>query len=108
MTANEEGKHTPLYSEHVAAGGRMVEFAGFTLPVQYTSLVAEHWAVRTAAGLFDVSHMGEVFIRGDNAADFVQRVLPVEAHHVVTCEIIGPHGIDVVHAGGTVGELPLE
>jgi aminomethyltransferase len=74
MTADDDGKRTPLYSEHVAAGGRMVPFGGFVLPVQYTSVVAEHTAVRTAAGLFDVSHMGEVFVRGPQAADFVQRV----------------------------------
>ena len=55
MTADDDGKRTPLFSEHVAAGGRMVPFAGFVLPVQYTSVVAEHTAVRTAAGLFGVN-----------------------------------------------------
>jgi len=74
MSEHAEGKHTPLYSEHVAAGGRMVAFAGYVLPVQYTSLAAEHKAVRTAAGLFDVSHMGEIFVRGPGAAAFVQLV----------------------------------
>jgi aminomethyltransferase len=67
-------KKTALYDEHVAAGGRMVEFAGFELPVQYSSLAEEHTAVRTRAGLFDVSHMGEIFIRGSAAFDFVQLV----------------------------------
>ncbi len=67
-------KHTALYDEHVAAGGRMVEFAGYELPVQYTSLADEHTAVRTRAGLFDVSHMGEIFITGPGAFDFVQFV----------------------------------
>ncbi len=65
---------TPLYEEHLAAGGRMVEFAGFELPVQYTSLTEEHQAVRTRAGLFDVSHMGEIVIRGPAALDFVQLI----------------------------------
>ena len=65
---------TALYDEHVAAGGRMVEFAGFELPVQYSSLTEEHTAVRTKAGLFDVSHMGEIFITGPGAFDFVQLV----------------------------------
>ena len=65
---------TPLYEEHVAAGGRMVEFAGFELPVQYKSLTEEHHAVRERAGLFDVSHMGEIAIRGPTALDFVQLV----------------------------------
>jgi aminomethyltransferase len=67
-------RRTALYDEHVAAGGRMVEFAGYELPVQYSSLVAEHTAVRTRAGLFDVSHMGEIFVRGPGAFDFIQLV----------------------------------
>ena len=54
-------KKTPLYEEHLRAGGKMVPFAGYLLPVQYgTGVIAEHMAVRTACGLFDVSHMGEV------------------------------------------------
>lgn len=65
---------TPLYDEHLAAGGRMVPFAGYELPVQYTSVTDEHVAVRTAAGLFDVSHMGEVFVTGPGAFDFIQRI----------------------------------
>jgi aminomethyltransferase len=69
-----QAKRTALYEEHLAAGGRMVEFAGYELPVQYSSIVDEHTAVRTRAGLFDVSHMGEVFITGPGAFDFVQLV----------------------------------
>ena len=74
MAVSDQDKKTPLYDEHVAAGGRMVSFAGFVMPVQYTSVKEEHIAVRTAAGLFDVSHMGEIFIRGPEAFGFVQRV----------------------------------
>jgi aminomethyltransferase len=70
----DERRRTPLFDEHVAAGGRMVDFAGYELPVQYSSIADEHHAVRTQAGLFDVSHMGEVFIRGPRALDFVQRI----------------------------------
>lgn len=59
---------TPLYDRHVSAGGKMVDFAGYELPIQYqTSLVTEHLAVRTKAGLFDVSHMGEFILEGPNA-----------------------------------------
>lgn len=58
---------TPLYERHVALGGKMVPFAGYLLPVQYTDVIAEHMAVRTHAGLFDVSHMGEVVISGPDA-----------------------------------------
>ncbi len=67
-------QRTPLYDEHISAGGRMVPFAGYSLPVQYTSLTEEHNAVRTTAGLFDVSHMGEVFLTGPGAFDFVQNL----------------------------------
>ncbi len=74
MTDTETLQKTPLYEEHIAAGGRMVPFAGYSLPVQYTTLAEEHTAVRTAAGLFDVSHMGEVFITGPKAFEFVQSV----------------------------------
>lgn len=74
MTESASPQKTPLYDEHIAAGGRMVSFAGYSLPVQYTSLAEEHKAVRTAAGLFDVSHMGEVFITGPGAFDFVQKI----------------------------------
>jgi len=74
MAVSALGSKTPLYDEHVAAGGRMVAFAGFVMPVQYSSVKAEHLAVRSAAGLFDVSHMGELFVRGPRALDFVQRV----------------------------------
>jgi aminomethyltransferase len=59
---------TPLYDRHLAAGGQMVEFGGWLMPLQYSSMRAEHLAVRTAAGLFDVSHMGEFDVRGADGA----------------------------------------
>ena len=62
-------RHTPLFDAHKKLGGRMVEFAGWEMPVQYSGVVAEHEAVRTAAGLFDVSHMGEVEFRGKGALE---------------------------------------
>ncbi len=68
-------KHTPLYEAHVSIGARMVEFAGWEMPVQYAGHVQEHMAVREAAGLFDVSHMGEVEIRGADALALVQRII---------------------------------
>ena len=62
-------KKTPLYNSHVALGARMVPFGGWDMPVEYSGITAEHLAVRTAAGLFDVSHMGEVEIAGKDALD---------------------------------------
>ncbi|WP_337844577.1 glycine cleavage system aminomethyltransferase GcvT [Thermus sp.] len=65
-------KETPLYQVHLRHGGRMVEFAGYALPLQYTSIREEHLAVRRGVGVFDVSHMGEFFIRGAEALPFLQ------------------------------------
>jgi aminomethyltransferase len=68
-------KHTPLNDQHIALGGKMVPFAGYSMPVQYPSgITAEHRAVRNACGLFDVSHMGEFMVRGPGALDLVQRI----------------------------------
>ena len=68
-------KRTPLYDRHVAAGARLVPFAGWEMPVQYTGIREEHVAVRTGVGVFDVSHMGEVETTGRDAEAFLQRVL---------------------------------
>ncbi|AKU89808.1 glycine cleavage system aminomethyltransferase GcvT [Vulgatibacter incomptus] len=62
-------RRTPLYDAHVRHGGKLVEFAGWELPVQYKGVIDEHRAVREAAGLFDVSHMGEVFFEGEGALE---------------------------------------
>ena len=71
-----ELKRTPLYAEHLRLGGRMVEFGGFEMPVQYpTGVIKEHMAVRTACGLFDVSHMGEVTMEGPDAVKNLNRLL---------------------------------
>ena len=68
-------KHTPLYDAHVAAGARLVPFAGWDMPVSYEGVRPEHVAVRTACGVFDVSHMGEIETSGPGAADLLQRLL---------------------------------
>jgi aminomethyltransferase len=73
--ASETLKQTPLHAAHVAAGARMVPFGGWEMPVQYSSIIDEHRAVRTRAGLFDVSHMGEVSLTGAGAVGFVQRLV---------------------------------
>src|SRR5271169_1520446 len=67
-------KKTPLNDIHRAAGAKMVPFGGWDMPVEYSGLIAEHNAVRKAAGLFDVSHMGEFEIEGPGALRFLQRV----------------------------------
>ena len=67
-------KKTPFYQQHLAAGGKMVPFAGYLMPVQFAGIIEEHRHVRTKAGLFDVSHMGEVEVRGPEALKFVSCV----------------------------------
>lgn len=74
MTTTEL-KETPLASVHRKFGARMVDFAGWSMPVQYKSIIAEHQAVRTKVGLFDVSHMGEFVVRGSGAHSFVQYLI---------------------------------
>lgn len=72
-------KRTPLYNKHVAAGAKIVPFAGYDMPVSYTGINAEHEAVRTALGMFDVSHMGEFIVKGPGALDLIQRVTSNDA-----------------------------
>jgi aminomethyltransferase len=68
-------RRTPLYDRHAAAGAKLVPFAGWEMPVQYEGIRQEHVAVRTGAGLFDVSHMGEIRTTGPDAERFLQRIL---------------------------------
>ncbi len=69
-------RRTPLHDCHVRAGAKLVAFAGWEMPVRYSSEIDEHKAVRQAAGLFDVSHMGEIHVHGPGALDFLQRLTP--------------------------------
>jgi aminomethyltransferase len=73
------GLRTPLYDWHVAHGARMVDFGGWDMPVQYTTIIDEHTAVRTGAGLFDVSHMGRLSFAGPDSLSLIQRVFTNDA-----------------------------
>lgn len=103
------GRHTPLYDRHVAAGARMVDFAGYDMPLQYSGIRDEHVAVRERAGVFDVSHMGEVIVNGSGAADFVQRLVtndvsrlaPDQAMYSVMCNDGGGIVDDVIVMRGS-------
>ncbi len=75
-------RRTPLYDAHVAAGAKIVPFAGFEMPVQYTGIREEHLAVRTAVGVFDVSHMGQVETRGPEALEAVQRLVSNDVRRI--------------------------
>jgi aminomethyltransferase len=100
----EEGlRHTPLYDEHKDLGARLVDFAGYEMPVQYSGIKAEHEAVRTHAGLFDVSHMGEAIFRGPDAEAAVQRLVTRDVGRLE----VGQAGYSAVcyEDGGTVDDV---
>ncbi|MCW3093410.1 MAG: gcvT, partial [Ferruginibacter sp.] len=76
-------KSTPFTDKHIALGARMAEFAGFNMPISYSGILDEHAAVRNNAGVFDVSHMGEFILKGENALDLIQRVTSNDASKLV-------------------------
>ncbi len=75
MSRDDSMKRTPLFDIHISSGAKMIEFAGWEMPVQYTTILEEHRAVRTGAGAFDVSHMGDILIRGEGAEELVRILL---------------------------------
>lgn len=76
---NHQMKNTPFTQKHIALGAKMAEFAGYNMPISYSGINDEHAAVRTNAGIFDVSHMGEFILKGDKALDLIQRVTSNDA-----------------------------
>jgi len=68
-------RRTPLFERHVAGGAKLVEFAGWEMPVEYAGVRQEHMAVREACGIFDVSHMGQIETSGPQALELLQRLL---------------------------------
>jgi aminomethyltransferase len=99
----EELKRTPLYDEHKELAARLVDFAGYEMPVQYEGIKAEHEAVRNHAGLFDVSHMGEAVFRGPDAEAAVQRLVTRDVGRLD----VGQAGYSAVcyEDGGTVDDV---
>ncbi len=96
-------KPTIFYDIHKAAGAKLVDFAGFAMPVQYSSIINEHKAVRTAVGVFDVSHMGEVFVRGEKAAEFVQKITVNDVTKLFPGRV--QYSAMCYHDGGIVDDL---
>ncbi len=105
MTDGAALRRSSLYEAHRAAGGRMVAFAGWEMPVQYAGLVEEHLAVRTRVGLFDVSHMGEVLIEGPRALEAVQRLITNDARRLAVGQ--GLYTPMCNPAGGVIDDLTL-
>ena len=76
-------KNTPFTEKHIALGAKMAEFAGYNMPISYSGINDEHHAVRKNAGVFDVSHMGEFILKGENALDLIQRVTTNDASKLI-------------------------
>jgi aminomethyltransferase len=98
-------RRTSLYDAHVAAGGRLVPFAGWELPIQYAGISEEHEAVRTRAGLFDVSHMGEIVVEGPGALDTVQRLITNNAARLEVGQ--GLYSPMCLGSGGIIDDLTV-
>jgi aminomethyltransferase len=96
-------KRTALYEKHLALGGKLVEFGGWEMPVQYTSISDEHLAVRRAAGLFDISHMGEVTVSGVAAADFLNQLLTNDIRKLTPG--LGQYSLMCNERGGVIDDL---
>ncbi len=98
-----ENKKTCLYDNHVALGALMSPFGGFIMPIQYSSIIDEHNAVRQHCGVFDVSHMGEVFITGNDAKKFVNHIFTNDITNAPIGQIY--YGMMLYPDGGTVDDL---
>ena len=90
-------KQTILHDNHVKLGAKMVDFAGWHMPVQYTSIIEEHKTVRESVGIFDVSHMGEIFIKGPDALKLLNKLVPQDISKLtdskaVYCQLTNKQG----------------
>jgi aminomethyltransferase len=98
-----ENKKTCLYDKHVALGALISPFAGFEMPIQYSNITDEHVAVRTACGVFDVSHMGEVTVKGPDAERYVQHIFTNDVKGAPDGQVF--YGMMCYENGGTVDDL---
>src|SRR6478752_7326720 len=96
-------KRTPLFATHQKLGGKLIEFGGWEMPVQYTSIMDEHLTVRNAAGLFDISHMGEVLVQGPDAERFLNQTLTNDICKLATGQ--GQYTLMCNESGGAVDDL---
>ena len=94
---------TPLHEKHVELGARMMAFGGFDMPVQYSGIIEEHMAVRQEAGLFDISHMGEVYVRGPAARSFIQQLVTNDVEQLHDARAM--YTVMCTPSGGIVDDL---
>ena len=103
LTVDQENKRTCLYDRHVALGALISPFGGFDMPIQYLGIVPEHLAVRQHVGVFDVSHMGEVSVKGPQAEKYVQHIFTNDVKDAPVGKIY--YGMMCYEDGGTVDDL---
>ena len=96
-------KRTALFSAHQKLGAKLIDFGGWEMPVQYTSITDEHLAVRNAAGIFDISHMGEVTVSGAAAAEFLNSLLTNDIRKLAPGE--GQYTLMCNERGGVIDDL---
>src|SRR5215469_9027517 len=96
-------KRTCLFSAHQKLGAKLIDFGGWEMPVQYTSITDEHLAVRKAAGIFDISHMGEVTVSGPGAAEFLNRTLTNDVNKLAAGQ--GQYTLMCNEQGGVIDDL---
>ncbi len=96
-------KRTPLYETHKRLGAKFVEFGGWEMPLQYSSIIEEHHAVRSSVGIFDVSHMGKLEITGPQALDLVQKLITNDAKNMKEYQVL--YSPMCYESGGTVDDL---
>ncbi len=96
-------KRTALYSAHQKLGAKLIDFGGWEMPVQYTSITDEHLAVRNAAGIFDISHMGEVTVSGAGAAEFLNHTLTNDIRKLAPGQ--GQYTLMCNERGGVIDDL---
>ncbi len=96
-------KRTPLYDRHISLGAKMTDFGGWMMPLQYSGILQEHHAVRTKAGLFDVSHMGEIMVEGEAAGEFIQRLITNDISRIKDFQVL--YSPMCYPDGGTVDDV---
>jgi aminomethyltransferase len=103
MTNEVSLRRTPLFAAHQKLGARLIDFGGWEMPLQYTGIIDEHQAVRTAAGVFDISHMGEVLVRGPNAESFLNQTLTNDLRKIHVSQ--GQYTLMCNERGGVIDDL---
>jgi len=96
-------KRTPLYQAHIDMGAKMVEFAGWEMPLSYTGIIEEHLAVRNAAGLFDIGHMGKIKVEGEGALPLIQKLTTNDASRLEVDQ--AQYSIVCNEAGGVIDDI---